>query len=390
MTSLTEQPGMAAAPPEPGWVEARPEDGSVALRLGGDWTAATIQACEAALAAQAFGTARRVRLDLADLGRVDTAGAWVIQRQVKAAERAGMSVEVTGATEAMATLIATVTRHDVAHPPIEPPEINPVVATVERLGRSTVSSFVSGGRLINFLGLIVVTLLRSLGQPRRLRIVSIVNHMETTGLNALPIVGLLSFLIGIVLAYQSADQLARFGAQIFTVNIVGIGVLREMGVLLTAIIIAGRSGSAFTAQIGTMKVNQEIDAMQTIGLDPVEVLVIPRVIALTLVLPLLTFYANILGLLGGAVMADATLDITFVQFAKQLNNAVTLGSFWFGICKAVPFAFVIAMVGCYEGLRVKGDAESVGRQTTRAVVESIFLVIVLDAILSIFASVVGI
>ena len=214
--------------------------------------------------------------------------------------------------------------------------------------------------------------------------------MEQSGLNALPIVGLISFLVGVVLAYQGADQLARFGAQIFTVNLVAVGVLREMGILLTAIIVAGRSGSAFTAQIGTMKVNEEIDALQTIGLDPMDVLVMPRLIGLVLVLPLLTFYADIMGLLGGAVMATVVLDISFFQFARQLNDAVDLWAFWVGVIKAPLFAFIIAMVGCYEGLKVSRSAESVGRQTTRAVVESIFLVIVLDALLSIFFSFIGI
>jgi phospholipid/cholesterol/gamma-HCH transport system permease protein len=200
----------------------------------------------------------------------------------------------------------------------------------------------------------------------------------------------MSFLIGMVLAYQGADQLARFGAQIFTVNLVGYGVLREMGILLTAILVAGRSGSAFTAQIGTMKVNEEIDAMRTIGLDPMEVLVIPRVLALMLTLPLLTFYADMLGLLGGAVIAFVELDISFLQFARQLSSGVTPWSFWIGIIKAPVFAFIIAMVGCFEGLMVTRSAESVGRRTTAAVVEAIFLVIVLDALASILFSNLGI
>jgi phospholipid/cholesterol/gamma-HCH transport system permease protein len=203
------------------------------------------------------------------------------------------------------------------------------------------------------------------------------------------VVGLISFLIGIVTAFQSADQLRAFGAEIFTVNIVGQGVLREMGVLLTAIILAGRSGSAFTAQIGTMTVREEVDAMRTIGLDPMDVLVLPRLLALIIALPLLTFFADLMGLLGGALMATAALDITLVQFVRQLYSAVTLSTFAVGMIKAPVFGFVIAMVGCYEGLRVTGSAESVGRLTTRSVVESIFLVIVLDAMFSIFFSIIG-
>ncbi|MGF1608030.1 MAG: MlaE family ABC transporter permease, partial [Kiloniellales bacterium] len=240
------------------------------------------------------------------------------------------------------------------------------------------------------LGHTVIVFLRALLQPRRIRVTALVSHMERTGLDALPIVGLISFLIGVVLAYQGADQLARFGAQIYTVNLVGVGVLREMGIILTAIIVAGRSGSAFTAQIGTMQVNEEIDAMRTIGLDPMDVLVIPRVLALVLVLPLLTFYADIMGILGGAVMAMLVLDISFVQFIRQLNAAVPIWSFWVGIIKAPIFAFIIAMVGCYEGFRVIRSAESVGLRTTAAVVKSIFLVIVLDALFSILFSILGV
>ena len=227
-------------------------------------------------------------------------------------------------------------------------------------------------------------------RPHAIRWHALFTHMERAGIDALPIVGLISFLIGVVLAYQGADQLARFGAQIFTVNLVGYGVLREMGILLTAIIVAGRSGSAFTAQIGTMKVNEEIDAMRTIGLDPMEVLVVPRVLALVLMMPLLTFYADMMGLLGGAVMANVALDISFFQFARQLSEGVTIWSFWVGMIKAPIFAFIIAMVGCYEGLKVSRSAESVGQQTTASVVKSIFLVIVLDAFLSVLFSAIGI
>ena len=204
------------------------------------------------------------------------------------------------------------------------------------------------------------------------------------------IVGLLAFLIGVVLAYQGADQLARFGAQIYTVNLLGISVLREMGILITAIIVAGRSGSAFTAQIGTMKVNQEIDAMRTIGLDPVEVLVLPRALALVLVMPLLTFYANIMAILGGGLMVWVLLGIDPAAFVRQLHQSLNVEALLVGMIKAPVFAFVIGLVGCFEGLRTGGNAESVGTQTTRAVVEAIFLVIVLDAFFSVFFSVIGV
>jgi phospholipid/cholesterol/gamma-HCH transport system permease protein len=214
--------------------------------------------------------------------------------------------------------------------------------------------------------------------------------MEATGVDAMPIVGLLSFLIGIVFAYQGADQLRRFGAEIYTVNLLGIAVLRELGVLMTAIILAGRSGSAFTAQIGTMKVNEEVDAMQVLGLDPIEVLVLPRLFALLVTLPLLAFFANVMGLFGGALMTYFSLDMTFPSFLRQLHFFMPGWSFWIGVLKAPVFAAIIALTGCYEGLRTERSAESVGRLTTLSVVESIFLVIVLDAAFSIVFSKLGI
>jgi phospholipid/cholesterol/gamma-HCH transport system permease protein len=217
-----------------------------------------------------------------------------------------------------------------------------------------------------------------------------VRHLEETGLDALPIVGLISMLVGLVLAYQGVDQLRPFGAEIYMVNLVGVATLREMGILLTAIVVAGRSGSAFTAEIGTMKVNEEVDALSTLGLDPVEILVLPRLIALLITLPLLAFFADIMSLVGGAIGGLLLIDLTLPQFLDQLSIAVTPTMFWVGVVKAPVFAFVISMVGCFEGLRVTGSAESVGRQTTKAVVESIFLVIVLDALFSILFSVLGI
>jgi phospholipid/cholesterol/gamma-HCH transport system permease protein len=362
---------------------------SLTVSLAGAWTTQRIGPAQAKLTDIATAGARRARLDLGGLAALDTAGAWLVHQTLRRFREAGLETAIDGADAAAASLIETAARYDTPHPP-PPARENPLTAILLRLGRSTIEVGREARDLLNFLGLTVIVLLRSLLRPGRIRGTALVSQMEQTGLNALPIVGLISFLIGVVLAYQGADQLARFGAQIFTVNLVGVGVLREMAILLTAIIVAGRSGSAFTAQIGTMKVNEEIDAMRTIGLDPMEVLVMPRVIGLILVLPLLAFYADIMGLLGGAVMATLTLDISFVRFARQLSEAVSLWSFWIGIIKAPVFAFVIALVGCYEGLMVTRSAESVGRQTTRSVVEAIFLVIVLDALFSILFSVLGI
>jgi phospholipid/cholesterol/gamma-HCH transport system permease protein len=367
----------------------RREGDCLVVALAGDWTTGTIAREDGDLAGLAPNGAKRARLELDDLGAVDTTGAWLVYRTARELRKGGLEVDVTGGRKAQLDLIATVGAHDVPCPG-PPRPINPLVTLLLRLGRATYEVMAEGRDLVNFLGHTTVVFCRSLLRPGSIRFTALVSHMEQTGLNALPIVGLMSFLIGMVLAYQGADQLARFGAQIFTVNLVGYGVLREMGILLTAIIVAGRSGSAFTAQIGTMKVNEEVDALRTIGLDPMAVLVMPRVFALVLVLPLLTFYADVMGLLGGAVTAAVELDITFFQFARQLSAEVPISSFWVGIVKAPVFAFIIAMVGCFEGFMVSRSAESVGRRTTRAVVEAVFLIIVLDALASILFSHLGI
>jgi phospholipid/cholesterol/gamma-HCH transport system permease protein len=242
---------------------------------------------------------------------------------------------------------------------------------------------------VAFLGAILVRLVRLLAHPGALRLNAVVSHVERTGLDAVPIVFLLSFLIGTVMAYQGSTQLERFGAQIFTVDLIGISVLRELGVVLTAIIVAGRSGSAFTAEIGSMVVNEEVDAARTIGIEPIDALVLPRLLALLITLPLLTFIADLAGLLGGGLVVIGALDITAAQYLDRLLQAVTLQTFWVGLVKAPVFAFLIAMVGCYHGLMVERSAQSVGLMTTRAVVVGIFLVIVADAAFSVVFSELG-
>ena len=369
-------------------LEVSREGPRATLRFVGAWTTHELAHHDAALRNLDLQGAGEVVVDLSDCSAVDSAGAWVLDRTLDDLQRRGLTVSLVGHSAAVETLMKTVAARHVECPPA-PAADNPLAAVALRVGRETARISREARDLISFLGLTMIVLARSLAMPWRIRFKALVSQMEQTGLNSMPIVGMISFLVGVVLAYQGADQLAQFGAQIFTVNLVAVGVLREMGILLTAIILAGRSGSAFTAQIGTMKVNEEIDAMRTLGLDPMEVLVMPRVIALVLVMPLLTFYANIMGLLGGAVMATVVLDISFFQFARQLNDAVTVSTLAVGIIKAPFFAFIIGMIGCYEGLQVTRSAESVGKQTTRAVVESIFLVIVLDALLSIFFSVIG-
>ena len=378
-----------------GRVEGHPDlelvqvDRQLRLALSGDWTTEALSGKEPQLArVLEHPRAADVVLDLSAVTEFDTAGAWTVVRTARQFEEAGASVSIQGADEARQRLLEAVSERE---PPPPPPKPLPFpLGLLARIGTATVAVAADARALVAFLGLVTLTFLSVLLRPARMRVTSLVFHMQKTGIDALPIVGLLAFLIGVVLAYQGADQLARFGAQIYTVNLLGISILREMGILITAIIVAGRSGSAFTAQIGTMKVNQEVDAMRTIGLDPTEVLVLPRILALVLVLPLLTFYANIMGLIGGGVMVWTLLDIPPDVFLRQLQAAVNLNSFLVGMVKAPIFAFVIGLVGCFEGLRTGGNAESVGTQTTRAVVEAIFLVIVLDALFSVFFSFIGV
>ncbi len=368
---------------------ARGADGGWEVVALGRWELRSAAAAARGLESFALGDGTAaggaLRLDLSRLEAMDTAGAYLLATLADRLAAAGHAVSVAGPRPEHTALFEAVRR--VERQPGEPePAVHPILDMLARTGRTTVEVAREGRDLLSFLGLVTITFGRLLLNPGRLRGRAVLFHIEQTGLNALPILGLLSFLIGVVLAFQGADQLRRFGAELFVVNLLGVSILREIGILMTAIIVAGRSGSAFTAQIGTMKVNQEVDAISTLGLDVVELLVVPRALALMVSLPLLSFYAAVMGLLGGAVMSYATLDITFGQFIRQLHTAVTLPHFLVGIVKAPVFALVIAMVGCYEGLKVSGSAESVGTLTTKAVVESIFLVIVIDALFSVLFS----
>lgn len=377
---------------EPGLSVFRDGD-LLVLACSGAWRTRSLVSVERAIAKMNLASLARgagsARIDLAAVSHLDTAGVLFVLKLEAGLRTASLTHEIAGASSEQQRLIAAV-RAELRNPAPEPKPPPSLIAVVERCGRAAYRVAGDAGLLLNFLGQTVIILLLSVARPWRIRWRAVFRHMETTGLNALPIVGLISFLIGLVLAYQGAAQLEQFGAQIFTVNIVAIGVTREMAILLTAIIVAGRSGSAFTAQIGSMQVNEEVDALRTLGLDPMEVLVLPRVLGLVFAMPFLAFYADLMGLLGGAVMIDLVLGISLGDFITQLRQAVGLNDLFVGLIKAPPFAFLIAMVGCFEGFRVSRNAESVGQATTRAVVEGIFLVIVLDAVLSIFFQLIGV
>ncbi len=327
--------------------------------------------------------------DLKAVEVMDTAGALYFLQYQDNVQTNGQKTSLKNVPKHVRQILDTVKKHRLKECPPET-TLKGIRKLLTDTGESFFRIMTQGCELVSFLGLVLNAFGKQLINPKRIRWTPLIAQMEQIGIHALPIVGLISFLIGVVLAFQGAGQLERFGAQIFTINLVAVGVLREMGILLTAIIVAGRSGSAFTAQLGTMKVNEEIDAMRTIGLDPIDVLVLPRIFGLILVLPLLTFYADIMGLLGGAAMTMVTLDLSLFQYIRYLQDAASLGDFFVGMIKAPIFAFIIALIGCHEGLQVSRSAESVGRQTTRSVVEAIFFVIVLDALLSILFSVMGI
>jgi len=368
---------------QPGWIRvAQGRDGAV-LQAGGAWTVEFVADLDRQVSALPKEVAPRA-LELDEIEAIDSAGAWLLARASAQGEQReipwrNLAAEFQPLAERVLTAGPTVIP--------ERPKQRTTIDWVAEVGEGAEGVWDETLALIAFFGEFVLVSVRLVVNPRRFRWVPLLVHIEQTGINALPIVGMISFLVGVVLAYQGADQLRQFNAQFLTVNMVGISVLREMGILLTAIVVAGRSGSAFTAQIGTMQVSEEVDALRTMGLDPMEVLVIPRVAALVITLPLLTFFADLMGLLGGGVMCVLLIDMTFSQYVARLNDVVTATQFWVGMVKAPVFAGLIALVGCFEGLRVTGSAESVGQMTTRSVVEGIFLVIIADALFSILFSI---
>ena len=359
------------------------------LALGGSWTIGESARLDRQLR-DIKSSGGPIEIDASQVSRMDSAGAWLLLRTRRALEATGAKISRFSLPELYQPLFENLDQERKAEP--HRPRIpRGFRGRLYKIGRAAMDARHQAISMLGYLGRVTVETGEAIVKPRHnLRLAAMFHQVEETGINALPIVGLLAFLIVIVLAYQGAQQLERFGAQIFTINLLGVGVLREIGGLITAIIVAGRSGSAFTAHIGTMRVNEEIDAMQTMGLNTVDTLVLPRIVGLVIALPLLTFYADIMGLIGGAVMCYFQLNITIPVFLRQLNDAVTVNTLMVGLIKAPVFAFVIALVGCYEGFQVERNAASVGLLTTRSVVEGIFLVIVLDAAFSVMFSVLGI
>jgi phospholipid/cholesterol/gamma-HCH transport system permease protein len=362
------------------------ESGALVLAAAGEWLVATAAEIDQRLHAIQMPSGKRVTLDLAGIDRLDTAGAWLLLRTEHDLTERGNAVEMRNLQPSFEPLIDQVRAAGLIAPARHPrPAHHTIAGFIARIGEISLALIARAYSILGFFGVVSATALRLARHPRRLNMTAIVAQMEQTGVNALPIVSLLTFLIGVVIAYQGSDYLRFYGLESYTVQLTAVSILRELGVLLTAIILAGRSGSAFTAQIGTMRVNEEIDAMRTIGLDPVEVLVLPRLFGLMLTLPMLTLCANFMGILGGGLMAWAKLGIGIPEFLNHLST-IAPWSYWIGMIKSPFFAMIIALIGCYEGFQVARSAESVGRLTTLSVVEAIFLVIVTDAGFSIFFS----
>lgn len=321
------------------------------------------------------------QLSIAMLERLDTAGAWYLARARQQGSR------LHGGSAAQAGLIDTVAKalpvaDDV---PAPTPRLRRALAET---GRNVIAALVFFRELAEYLGRFLAAFWRGIRHPSQFRLTSLIHHCEQTGLRAVPIVTVMSFLIGVVLAFQGATQLRQFGAEVFVVDLIAISVLRELGILLTAIIVAGRTASALTASIGSMKMREEIDAMRTLGLDPDMVLILPRILALILMLPILGLLADLSGLLGGAMMSWITLGISPPMFLSRLSDT-GVGNVIAGLVKAPVFAVIIGVIGCHAGMKVGKDAESLGRMTSAAVVNAIFAVIVADALFSILFAEIG-
>ncbi len=362
------------------------------LQLSGRWDAQYLTATEQQLALIALPANADIIANCAKIESLDSVGAWCLQKLLQDCAQQNSVIalhQLTPVFQKRLDIIRMQLADAPANNSILNPQnslksaLNPQPNFVERIGKNTVQFAQQLMGALSFVGETAIALAKSIADPQRIRWRPILFNIRSAGFDAIPIVGLLAFLLGVVVAYQGAGQLKQYGANIFVADLVGLSMLREFAPLITAIIIAGRSGSAYAAQIGTMAVTEEIDAMQTLGINPQELLVIPKVIALFIALPLLTVFADILGVFGGMLMAYQQLDVGFVEFLDRFVKAVSPTAFMVGVGKAPIFAVIIAMVGCYQGFRTKGGADSVGRQTTRSVVQSIFLVIVADAIFSV-------
>jgi phospholipid/cholesterol/gamma-HCH transport system permease protein len=323
------------------------------------------------------------RVDLSQVSEIDTVGAWTAWRVAR-----DNDAEIVGASEQAERLIAAISESK-GTAPITPPREDMILRVPAAVGDLVIGWGRGSVGITAFLGAMLISSWHTIRRPSRLRIKALVRQVELVGVSALGIVGLMSFLVGIVIAQQGAVQLRQFGAEIYTINLTGRLAMRELGVPMTAIMVAGRSGSAFAAQLGTMKLTEQVDAMRTSGVSPVEALIIPRVLAAILMMPLLGFYAAVAAIIGGAFLSNFALEIPFFTFLSRIQEVVPIHDVWVGLIKAPFFGLIIALAGCYQGMQVEANAEEVGLRTTMAVVQAIFMVIVMDAFFAVFFTNVG-
>ncbi|MGC4027367.1 MAG: ABC transporter permease [Steroidobacteraceae bacterium] len=363
------------------FIESRREGEVLEWQLRGEWRATHIAAIRAEQQALDLAGVREVRIAVGGAD-IDLAGCWLLNHIGHELEKASVALAwVDGEPRGLHVVREALDMEAQARPPAMQPD--PLSVAMERLGRTTVERIDELRDGVSFVGRVAETAVAALASWRRLRPISIARHVYDTGITAVPIVALIAFLITVIIAYLSASQLRNYGADIYVVDLITVGVLRELAVLLTAIIVAGRTGSAFAAEIGSMKLNEEVDALDATGVDPTETLILPRVLGLVIALPLLTFVADIIGLAGGALLCLSLLDMPLQQFVNRAHEAIAPTTFWVGIMKAPVFAVLIAMAGTFRGMQVRDSARELGRLTTVAVVQSIFLVLLADALFAI-------
>jgi phospholipid/cholesterol/gamma-HCH transport system permease protein len=371
------------------FLEAQRSAAVLELALTGEWRALRLHEIGAQLAALDLRGVRTVLIATDKLVLLDLSSAWCLREFITAAEHAGATVSFPGKLPEQLQVLDEALAKIALQTPAAPGR-DSIIEPVTDLGRYVVRVWDDMSAGLTFVGRVTLTAVSSAASLKRLRPMSIARHAYDTGITAIPIVALIAFLISVIIAFLSAQQLQRFGAEIFVVDLVTIGVLRELGVLLTAIIIAGRSGSAFAAEIGAMRLNEEVDALDAAGADPYELLVLPRILGLMIALPLLTVIADAIGLAGGAVLCRFLLGIPISQYLNRVSESIGPMTFWVGVLKAPVFAVVIAFAGVYRGLQVTGSSRELGRLTTVAVVQSIFLVILADALFAVFFMEIGI
>jgi len=372
-------------------LESQDGDGVILLKSSGAWTIDSLRDVSEML--EEFSRTSRnlsIQWDVSDVGRVDSAGMMLFIHYYDLLKSNNCSIEILGAKSEYEKMYRLLRRYALGDAGVGPAFLSRFLKPLNNIGKSFVSFMLDMREFFTFVGENFVNLLLALLHPSSIRFGAIVKNIEEAGVRAMPIVALTSFLIGVVIAYQGAVQLQKFGANIFIVDMIALSVTRELAPLITAIVVAGRTGSSYTAQLGVMKITEEIDAMRTMGFDPHRFLVLPRIMALLIALPLLIFFADIIGIAAGMFISHIHLHLSYTEFLHRLRSVLEVRHVWIGICKGPFFAWIIAAVGCFRGFQVSKNTESIGRYTTISVVNSIFLVIACDAFFSVFFTELGI